>query len=483
MTLALDRPTPTPAPALPALAGSGVRVPLVTGVFVDYANLDLAASAPALQAVADHVAQALPLLSSVHRGAGYLSQVSTALLERARDCVGEFVGARPAAAPDGDVVVLTRNTTDALNLLARAVPGPVLCLDVEHHANLLPWRDGPHRTLTAAPTVEETLHDLARALDAAPTALLTVTGASNVTGEVLPLRRIAALAHAAGARVAVDAAQLAPHRRVDLAATGVDYLALSGHKLYAPYGAGALVGRRDWLDAAPPYLAGGGAVTQVDLDAAQCARAAPPRGRHTERPRCRRPGPGVSHARAGAGPDRACARARPARPAHGRSRHRARGDPAADLARQRGPGGGAGLHGRRVAGRAGGGVPLGRARHRGARRAVLRAPAAHPALRRRLGRPGRSRHPGQHSRAREHRPRDHRRARGPAGRRAAPPGLPRPGLDLRAGRGALAADPGPARPRPARCRNAGNGGLRLRAGQSITRSARPGQSFCPIPLV
>jgi selenocysteine lyase/cysteine desulfurase len=272
MTLALDRPPIATPPAtrstLPPVTGAGVRVPLVTGGRVDYANLDLAASAPALRAVADHVAEVLPLLSSVHRGAGYLSQVSTALLERARECVGEFVGAR-----ETDVVVFTRNTTDALNLLARAVPGPVLCLDVEHHANLLPWRTGAHRTLTAARTVAETLERLADALADAPTALLAVTGASNVTGEVLPLHRITALAHAAGARVVVDAAQLAPHRRVDLAATGVDYVALSGHKLYAPYGAGALVGRRDWLDAAAPYLAGGGAVTQVDRDAVQWAPA------------------------------------------------------------------------------------------------------------------------------------------------------------------------------------------------------------------
>jgi selenocysteine lyase/cysteine desulfurase len=290
MTLALDRPTATPAtaaptapaadPGLPAVVRAGVRVPLVTGGEVEYADLDLAASAPALAAVADHVTDVLPLLASVHRGAGHLSRVSTALLERARACVAEFVGARPAD-PDGDVVVFVRNTTDALNLLARAVPGPVLTLDVEHHANLLPWRSGTHRTVTAAPTVAGTLARLDAALRAAPTALLAVTGASNVTGEVLPLRRIAALAHAAGARVVVDAAQLAPHRRVDLAATGVDYLALSGHKLYAPFGAGALVGRRDWLDAAAPYLAGGGAVTQVDRDASDVrASWAPAPHRH-----------------------------------------------------------------------------------------------------------------------------------------------------------------------------------------------------------
>jgi len=264
MTLTLDRPVTT----LPRPVGAGTRVPLVTGGTAEYANLDLAASAPALEPVAAHVADVLPLLSSVHRGAGYLSQVSTALLERARECVGEFVGARAT-----DVVVFTRNTTDALNLLATAVPGRVLCLDVEHHANLLPWRSVAHRTITAEATVEGTLAALASALCTTPTALVTVTGASNVTGEVLPLERIAAIAHAAGARVAVDAAQLAPHRRVDLAATGVDYVAFSGHKLYAPYGAGALIGRRDWLDAAAPYLAGGGAVTQVDLDGATWAPA------------------------------------------------------------------------------------------------------------------------------------------------------------------------------------------------------------------
>ncbi|MDT5229514.1 MAG: hypothetical protein QOI39_14 [Mycobacterium sp.] len=93
-----------------------------------------------------------------------------------------------------------------------------------------------------------------------PAALLAVTGASNVTGEVLPLREFAALAHQYGARIVVDGAQLVPHRPIDLATVGVDYLAFSGHKIYAPYGAGVLVGRRDWLDGAPPHLAGGGAV-------------------------------------------------------------------------------------------------------------------------------------------------------------------------------------------------------------------------------
>lgn len=94
-----------------------------------------------------------------------------------------------------------------------------------------------------------------------------------MTGECLPAAELAAIAHDHGARIAVDGAQLVPHRRVDLSASGIDYLAFSGHKLYAPFGTGALVGRRDWLDAAPPYLAGGGAVREVGLDRTDWAAA------------------------------------------------------------------------------------------------------------------------------------------------------------------------------------------------------------------
>ncbi len=165
------------------------------------------------------------------------------------------MGARP-----DDVVIFTRNTTDGLNLLARAVPsgGEVVYLDIEHHADLLPWQRRPHRCVPAAPTMAETVDRLARDLRQRPAAMLAITGASNVTGEVVPLSPIVEMAHERGARVAVDAAQLAPHRLIDISALGADYLVFSGHKCYAPFGAGVLVGRRDWLDEAPAYLAGGG---------------------------------------------------------------------------------------------------------------------------------------------------------------------------------------------------------------------------------
>jgi selenocysteine lyase/cysteine desulfurase len=258
-------------PLLPVV-GAADRVPLVDGRRVPYANLDLAASAPALEAVAERVGRVLPLSASVHRGTGYLAQVSTALYEDARRTVGEFVGAR-----EDDLTLVVRSTTDALGLLAGCVPadpvtgapGRVLVLDVEHHANLLPWQRGADVTvLSAADTVAATLARLrAELADAAaagvPYALLALTGASNVTGESLPVERVVADAHAAGARVSLDGAQLVPHRRFSLARTGVDYVAFSGHTMYAPFGAGALVGRRDWLDAGTPHLAGGGAVRRV----------------------------------------------------------------------------------------------------------------------------------------------------------------------------------------------------------------------------
>jgi selenocysteine lyase/cysteine desulfurase len=247
-------------PLLPVIGGD-LRVPLVDGSEVRYTNLDYAASSPALEVVAKHLTEVLPFYASVHRGAGYASQISTSAYENARVIVGEFVGARPS-----DEVIFTRNTTDSLNLLASIVPGETVVLDIEHHANLLPWIARDARVVKAGSTVAETLEFIRVELARKPAALLTVTGASNVTGEVLPLRRLADIAHHFGTRLAVDGAQLVPHRRVHLMTQGVDYLAFSGHKIYAPFGAGVLVGRADWLDKGEPYLRGGGAVTTVTLE-------------------------------------------------------------------------------------------------------------------------------------------------------------------------------------------------------------------------
>ncbi|GAB1514425.1 aminotransferase class V-fold PLP-dependent enzyme [Actinophytocola sp. KF-1] len=262
MTLAIPHAraaVEAPSTGLPSVAGSRLTVPLTDGRQVQYANLDHAASAPCLDAVQRAVDEFLPWYASVHRGAGFASQVSTKVYEQARGVVREFVGARRT-----DEVVFTRNTTDALNLLARAVPTStsVIVFDTDHHAALLPWRGPNVYRVTPSANVER---DLDEALAATPTGprLVVVTGAANVTGEIWPVARLAAVARRHGARVVLDAAQLAPHRPVDVRALDVDYVVLSGHKLYAPFGAGALVGRADWLRAAHPYLAGGGATRLV----------------------------------------------------------------------------------------------------------------------------------------------------------------------------------------------------------------------------
>ncbi|MGP3751929.1 aminotransferase class V-fold PLP-dependent enzyme [Streptomyces sp. IBSNAI001] len=258
-TAAVDQSVCAPLPVL----GADVTVPLVTGGDVTYAALDYAASAPALQRVWDDVAAYAPYYGSVHRGAGYLSQLSTDLFETSRATVAEFLGCRA-----DDQVVFTRSTTDSLNLLAAALPADceVFVFETEHHASLLPWRDARVTYLDAPRTPDQAVATLERALaDRSPygPALVCVTGASNVTGELWPVKELAAAAHAHGARIVLDAAQLAPHHPVDIAELDVDWVAFSGHKLYAPFGSGVLAGRADWLVDAEPYLAGGGASRKV----------------------------------------------------------------------------------------------------------------------------------------------------------------------------------------------------------------------------
>jgi selenocysteine lyase/cysteine desulfurase len=253
---------------LAAVTGAEIQAPLIQGGQVRYANLDYAPSTRALSGVSAYLNEILPFYASVHRGAGYASQLSTSVYENARNIVRDFVGGRP-----DDSVIFTRNTTDSLNLLAGCLPhtdgrpdGDVLYLDIEHHANLLPWQGVPHRSVVAAPTIAGTVEALRAELQEGRVSLLAVTGASNVTGEILPIGVLADLAHQYGARIVVDAAQLAPHRRIDISTDNVDYLAFSGHKLYAPFGSGVLIGRSDWLDAGTPHLAGGGAVREAKLD-------------------------------------------------------------------------------------------------------------------------------------------------------------------------------------------------------------------------
>jgi selenocysteine lyase/cysteine desulfurase len=255
---------PRAAGAAIPLVGAGVSVPCLDGRERPYRDLDCAASTSALPAVAARVDEFVPWYSSVHRGAGYKSRVATAAYEDVRRHVLDF-----ARRPDDDIAVICRNTTEALNHLAFRIPfepgDVVVTTVVEHHANMLPWRRAARlRWVECGPDGMFSIDDVVAALDERPRPrLLAVTGASNVTGWLTPVEELCEAAHARGVPVVLDAAQLAPHRPLP---RGPDFVAFSGHKLYAPFGAGALIGPRQAFSEGDPFLAGGGAVDLVELD-------------------------------------------------------------------------------------------------------------------------------------------------------------------------------------------------------------------------
>lgn len=247
---------------IPITAHYELGVPTVHRTVVDFANFDHGATAPALRSVETAVAAVQRVSGSVHRGAGHTSRQTTQWFEQARIQVGRFVGAR-----EHDHVVFTRNTTDALRLLAHALPRrtQVFTWDSAHHAAQFAWTGRNVHRLPIPASAQDALDLLTGALatSTADHKLVVITGACNVTGEIWPIAELASIAAEFGARTVLDAAQLAPHHRVDIDELGVDWVAFSGHKAYAPYGAGALVGRSDWLDDAQPYLPAGGATRTV----------------------------------------------------------------------------------------------------------------------------------------------------------------------------------------------------------------------------
>jgi cysteine desulfurase / selenocysteine lyase len=241
--------------------------------------LDSAASSPKPRAVIEAVADAYAHhYANVHRGIYELSEDATARYERARAALARYIGA-----PSEREVIFVRNATEAINLVAyswgraNVRPGDlVLSTEMEHHANLVPWQQLADATGAALEYVAITddgkldLDDLRDRLARGPK-LVAINHVSNALGTINPVAEISRLAHEARALVILDAAQSVPHMPVDVGELGVDFLALSGHKMLGPSGIGALWARRELLEAMPPFMTGGSMISRVTLQGTRWA--------------------------------------------------------------------------------------------------------------------------------------------------------------------------------------------------------------------
>jgi cysteine desulfurase/selenocysteine lyase len=259
------------------VVGIHEKVLLLDGTKQVYINFDNAASTPTFIPVQKKVDEFCRWYSNVHRGTGFKSKLSSWVFDEGRKIIARFVKADASKA-----VIFCKNATEAINRLARRFHCPaigpedkpvILTTVMEHHSNELPWRQAGnvvHVSLTNDGRVD--MNDMHHKLDAyrGKVCLVAVTGASNVTGFINPIHDIARKAHAVGAQIAVDAAQLVPHRPIDMKSRDnpehLDYLAFSAHKIYAPYGIGVLVAEPDIFAFGSPENVGGGVVDIVDLE-------------------------------------------------------------------------------------------------------------------------------------------------------------------------------------------------------------------------
>ena len=209
--------------------------------------------------------------ANVHRGVHYLSQQATDLHEAARETVRLFINARKT-----EEVIFTRGTTEAINLVAATFcqsqmkeGDEVLVTDMEHHSNIVPWQlQAMQRAIVVGhlPITDDgrlaCCEDIVTYLTE-KTRLVSIAHVSNVLGTVNPVADIIKAAHERGIPVLVDAAQSAPHMKIDVQQLDCDFLALSGHKMYGPTGIGVLYGKEEWLDRLPPYQGGGEMIDKV----------------------------------------------------------------------------------------------------------------------------------------------------------------------------------------------------------------------------
>jgi cysteine desulfurase/selenocysteine lyase len=261
------------------IVGVDKQVPLLDGSFKRYVHLDNAASTPSLVPVLKKVNQFLEWYSSIHRGSGFKSLLSSWVYDSAHQIVAEFVGADL----ESNTVIFTKNASEALNKLANRFPfsagstgkdEPVVLSSVmEHHSNDLPWR---RKAKVIHAEVDEKgaldLDDIETKLrnSNGGIQLVAITAASNVTGYVNPIHRIASLAHEYGAKIVVDAAQLVAHRLLEVKpdhdTEHIDFSVFSAHKMYAPFGTGVLIGPKSVFGQGDPEHVGGGTVELVTKD-------------------------------------------------------------------------------------------------------------------------------------------------------------------------------------------------------------------------
>lgn len=242
----------------------------VQGSSRPFINLDNAASTPPLISVLKAVNDFVPLYAAVHRGSGYKSEYSTAAYEAARRTVLGFFGANESE----HVAIFGKNTTEALNKLSYRLrfrkTDVVLISHLEHHSNDLPWRARAtvkRIQLTADGGIDKNDFMALLGQYAGRVKLVALSGGSNVTGHIPDIHWFARKAHEAGAHIAIDCAQLAAHRPIHMGTLSdpehLDYVAVSAHKMYAPFGSGALIGRRDTFLRGEPEYSGGGTISLV----------------------------------------------------------------------------------------------------------------------------------------------------------------------------------------------------------------------------
>lgn len=211
--------------------------------------------------------------SNVHRGVHYLSQISTDAFEVTRRKVQEFINAK-----DDFEVIITKGTTDSINLVASCYGkafvkegDEIIISAMEHHSNIVPWQmlcEEKGATLRVIPMNEhgELEIEVYKTLLSEKTKLVSVAYVSNALGTINPIKEIINLAHAKGVPVLIDAAQAIQHIAIDVQELDVDFLAFSGHKMYAPTGVGVLYGKKDLLNAMPPYQGGGDMIKDVTFE-------------------------------------------------------------------------------------------------------------------------------------------------------------------------------------------------------------------------